>query len=160
MQSAMEKQAAMMVTKRDGRMEPIDLDKIHRVIDWAANGLENVSVSQVEMRSHIQFYDGIRTDAIHETIIKSAADLISEETPNYQYLGAPGDLPPAQDRLRPVRAPHLYDHVRNLTEQGKYDAHLLADYSREEFDELNGYINHWRDMNFAYAAVKQMEAST
>ena len=78
MQSAMEKQAAMMVTKRDGRMEPIDLDKIHRVIDWAANGLENVSVSQVEMRSHIQFYDGIRTDAIHETIIKSAADLISE----------------------------------------------------------------------------------
>ena len=76
----------MMVTKRDGRMEPIDLDKIHRVIDWAANGLENVSVSQVEMRSHIQFYDGIRTDAIHETIIKSAADLISEETPNYQYL--------------------------------------------------------------------------
>lgn len=84
----MEKQAAMMVTKRDGRMEPIDLDKIHRVIDWAANGLENVSVSQVEMRSHIQFYDGIRTDAIHETIIKSAADLISEETPNYQYLAA------------------------------------------------------------------------
>ena len=78
----------MMVTKRDGRMEPIDLDKIHRVIDWAANGLENVSVSQVEMRSHIQFYDGIRTDAIHETIIKSAADLISEETPNYQYLAA------------------------------------------------------------------------
>ena len=147
----------MMVTKRDGRMEPIDLDKIHRVIDWAANGLENVSVSQVEMRSHIQFYDGIRTDAIHETIIKSAADLISEETPNYQYLAAPGDLPSAQDRLRPVRAPHLYDHVRNPTEQGKYDAHLLADYSREEFDELNGYINHWRDMNFAYAAVKQME---
>ena len=158
MQSAMEKQAAMMVTKRDGRMEPIDLDKIHRVIDWAANGLENVSVSQVEMRSHIQFYDGIRTDAIHETIIKSAADLISEETPNYQYLAARLAI----FHLRKIaygqfEPPHLYDHVRNLTEQGKYDAHLLADYSREEFDELNGYINHWRDMNFAYAAVKQME---
>ena len=148
----------MMVTKRDGRMEPIDLDKIHRVIDWAANGLENVSVSQVEMRSHIQFYDGIRTDAIHETIIKSAADLISEETPNYQYLAARLAI----FHLRKIaygqfEPPHLYDHVRNLTEQGKYDAHLLADYSREEFDELNGYINHWRDMNFAYAAVKQME---
>ena len=108
--------------------------------------------------SHIQFYDGIRTDAIHETIIKSAADLISEETPNYQYLAARLAI----FHLRKIaygqfEPPHLYDHVRNLTEQGKYDAHLLADYSREEFDELNGYINHWRDMNFAYAAVKQME---
>ena len=147
----------MMVTKRDGRMEPIDLDKIHRVIDWAANGLENVSVSQVEMRSHIQFYDGIRTDAIHETIIKSAADLISEETPNYQYGRAPAIFHLRKIAYGQFEPPHLYDHVRNLTEQGKYDAHLLADYSREEFDELNGYINHWRDMNFAYAAVKQME---
>ena len=78
----------LTVTKRNGRKELIDLDKIHRVIDWAAEGLENVSVSQVELKSHIQFYDGIRTDDIHETIIKAAADLISEETPDYQYLAA------------------------------------------------------------------------
>src|SRR5690606_2456265 len=77
----MTKYEQMKVTKRDGRLEPINLDKIHRVIDWAAKDLNNVSVSQVELRSHIQFYDGIRTDDIHETIIKSAADLISEETP-------------------------------------------------------------------------------
>ncbi len=70
-----------MVTKN-----VIDLDKIHRVITWAAEGLNNVSVSQVELRSQIQFYDGIRTADIHETLIKAAADLISAETPDYQYL--------------------------------------------------------------------------
>ena len=78
----------LKVTKRDGRLEPIDLDKIHRVVTWAAQGLDNVSVSQVELKSHIQFYNGIRTDDIHETIIKAAADLISEDTPDYQYLAA------------------------------------------------------------------------
>lgn len=78
----------LLVTKRDGRKERIDLDKIHRVIDWAAEGLHNVSVSLVELRSQIQFYDGIRTSDIHETMIKSAADLISAETPDYQYLAA------------------------------------------------------------------------
>jgi ribonucleoside-diphosphate reductase alpha chain len=149
---------SMQATKRDGRKEPINLDKIHRVIDWAAQGLNNVSVSQVELRSHIQFYDGIRTDDIHETIIKSAADLISEETPDYQYLSARLSI----FHLRKIaygqfEPPHLFDHVTNLTELGKYDQHLLRDYNREEFDVLNGYIDHWRDMNFSYAAVKQLE---
>ncbi|MGO2478347.1 MAG: ATP cone domain-containing protein, partial [Pseudoalteromonas sp.] len=78
----------LSVSKRDGRKESLDLDKIHRVIAWAAEGLNNVSVSQVELKSHIQFYDGIRTDDIHETIIKAAADQISKDTPDYQYLAA------------------------------------------------------------------------
>jgi len=112
----------------------------------------------VELRSHIQFYDGIRTDDIHETIIKSAADLISEETPDYQYLAARLSI----FHLRKIaygqfEPPHLFDHVTNLTALGKYDQHLLQDYSREEFDVLNATIDHWRDMNFSYAAVKQLE---
>lgn len=148
----------IQVMKRNGRTEPINLDKIHRVIEWAAEGLENVSVSLVELRSQIQFYEGIRTSDIHETIIKSAADLISEATPDYQYLAARLSI----FHLRKIaygqfEPPHLFDHVQRLTEQGKYDRHLLADYSREEFDELNGYIDHWRDMDFSYAAVKQLE---
>ena len=75
---------SLLVTKRDGSTERINLDKIHRVLDWAAEGLNNVSISQVELRSHIQFYDGIKTADIHETIIKAAADLISREAPDYQ----------------------------------------------------------------------------
>ncbi|SJM72496.1 class 1a ribonucleoside-diphosphate reductase subunit alpha [Psychrobacter piechaudii] len=145
------------VMKRDGRLEPIDLDKIHKVITWAAEGLVNVSVSQVELKSHIQFYDGIKTRDIHETIIKAAADLISEDTPDYQYLAARLAIfhlrKIAYNQFEP---PHLYDHVVNLTESGKYDEHILQDYSREEFDELNEYIDHWRDMTLAYAAAEQM----
>ncbi|MBO1530244.1 ribonucleoside-diphosphate reductase subunit alpha [Psychrobacter sp. F1192] len=145
------------VTKRDGRLEPIDLDKIHKVIEWAADGLDNVSVSQVELKSHIQFYEGIKTRDIHETIIKSAADLISEDTPDYQYLAARLAIfhlrKIAYNRFTP---PHLFDQVTTLTEAGKYDEHILADYSKDEFDELNEYIDHWRDMNLAYAAVEQM----
>ena len=147
----------IQVTKRDGRLEPIDLDKIHKVIEWAAHGLDNVSVSQVELKSHIQFYEGIKTRDIHETIIKSAADLISETTPDYQYLAARLAIfhlrKIAYNKFTP---PHLFDHVQKLTEAGKYDAHILADYSRAEFDELEEYLDHWRDMNLAYAAVEQM----
>ncbi len=147
----------IQVTKRDGRLEPIDLDKIHKVIAWAADGLDNVSVSQVELKSHIQFYEGIKTRDIHETIIKSAADLISETTPDYQYLAARLAIfhlrKIAYNKFTP---PHLYDHVKTLTDAGKYDEHILADYSRAEFDELEEYLDHWRDMNLAYAAVEQM----
>jgi ribonucleoside-diphosphate reductase alpha chain len=149
---------SMQVTKRDGALEAIDLDKIHRVITWAAEGLDNVSVSQVELKSHIQFYNGIRTDDIHETIIKAAADQISEETPDYQYLAARLSI----FHLRKIaygqfEPPHLRDHVVKLTEMGKYDQHILQDYSTEELDTLNSYIDHWRDMNFSYTAVKQLE---
>ena len=149
---------SLNVTKRDGRKEPINLDKIHRVLEWAADGLNNVSVSQVELKSQIQLYDGIRSRDIHETIIKAAADLISQETPDYQYMAARLAI----FHLRKIaygqfEPPHLYDHVVNLTEMNRYDAHILRDYSREEFEQLNGYIDHSRDMNFSYAAVKQLE---
>ncbi len=147
----------LQVTKRDGRLELINLDKIHKVITWAAEGLDNVSVSQVELKSHIQFYEGIKTRDIHETIIKAAADLISENTPDYQYLAARLAI----FHLRKIaygqfNPPSLFNQVKTLTDNGKYDAHILADYSREEFDELNDYLDHNRDLNLAYAAVEQM----
>ncbi|MDP8185138.1 class 1a ribonucleoside-diphosphate reductase subunit alpha [Phocoenobacter skyensis] len=148
----------LMVTKRDGKKEAIDLDKIHRVITWASEGLENVSVSQVELRAHIQFYEGIRTSDIHETIIKSAADLISKESPDYQYLAARLAVfhlrKKAYGHFDP---PRLYEHVKKLVRIEKYDKALLTDYSREEWDEMDGYLDHWRDMTFSYAAVKQLE---
>ncbi|KEY90519.1 ribonucleoside-diphosphate reductase subunit alpha [Candidatus Photodesmus katoptron] len=148
----------LTVTKRDGRKENIDLDKLHRVITWASEGLKNVSVSQVELKAHIQFYDGITTSDIHETIIKSAADLISEGTPDYQYLAARLAIfhlrKKAYGQYEP---PKLFDHIVHLVNIGKYDKHLLMDYSKLEFDELDLHIEHKRDLNFSYAAVKQLE---
>lgn len=149
---------SLLVTKRDGRKERINLDKIHRVIDWAAEGLHNVSVSQVELRSHIQFYDGIKTADIHETIIKAAADLISRDAPDYQYLAARLAIfhlrKQAYGQFEP---PKLHYHVTRMVAMGKYDKHLLQDYTAEEFEQMDAFIDHWRDMNFSYAAVKQLE---
>ena len=150
--------ASLMVTKRDNHTEALDLDKIHRVVTWAAEGLQGVSVSQVELSAHIQFYDGIRTSDIHETLIKSAADLISEQAPDYQYMAARL----AMFHLRKkayggFTPPSLFEQVKTQVEAGRYDQQLLTDYSKEEFDLLDGYLAHERDMHFAYAAVKQLE---
>ncbi|APC44339.1 ribonucleotide-diphosphate reductase subunit alpha [Pseudoalteromonas phage PH357] len=148
----------MMVTKRDGTKEPIDLEKIHKVIKWAAEGLNDVSVSQVELSSHIQFYNGISSDTIHQTVIKSAADLISADEPDYQYLAARLCV----YRLRKMAygeftPPHIYNHVKNVVSIGKYDKHLLEDYTEEDFNKMESFIDHSRDMNFAYAGIQQLQ---
>ena len=151
-------QQGLRVTKRDGNQENLDLEKIHKVVTWAATGLSSVSVSQVELSANMQFFEGITTSDIHETLIKSAADLISEEAPDYQYLAARlavfhlrkkafGDFDP----------PHLFAHVQAMVADNRYDKHLIEDYTEAEFNELNDYLAHDRDMNFSYAAVKQLE---
>jgi len=146
----------IQVTKRDGRKELLDIEKMHRVVMWATEGITGVSASEVEIKSHIQFYNGIKTADIQETLIKSAADLISEETPNYQYVAGRlinyhlrkqvyGDYTPCS----------LIDLVRTNVESGFYDAGLLAAYSEDEWTKLNSYIHHERDENFTYVAMEQ-----
>lgn len=150
--------STLHVTKRDGVRAPLDLEKIHKVLTWAAEGLSNVSVSEVELRAQIQFTDGISTSDIHETLIKSAADLISENTPDYQYMAARLNIfhlrKKAYGQFEP---PALYDQVARLVDNDRYDRHLLEDYTQAEFQEMDSFIDHSRDLNFAYAAVKQLE---
>ena len=148
----------IQVTKRDGDREQLDLEKIHKVITWAAEGLDNVSVSEVELKSHIQFYDGIKTTDIHETLIKSAADLISAQAPDYQYLAARLAIFHLRKKaFGQFEPPRLYRHVVKLVEEKKYDQHLVNDYSEAEFDHMEAFVDHSRDMTFSYAAVKQLE---
>lgn len=148
----------LLVIKRSGEKEPLNLDKIHRVVTWAADGLDNVSVSQVELRSQIQFYDGIRTEDIHETIIKAAADLISQSSPDYQFLAARLAIFHLRKKaFGQYDPPRLYGHVKRMVEMEKYDAHILEDYTEQELNELDTVLDHQRDLTFSYAAVKQLE---
>lgn len=148
----------IQVIKRDGTRESIDLEKIHRVVHWASQDLENISVSQVEINSRLAFFDGIKTEDIHETIIKSAADLISTNVPDYQYLAARLTIFHLRKKaFKSFTPPSLIHHVINLTDLGIYDKDVLNKYNKTEFKELENYIDHWRDMNFSYAAVKQLE---
>lgn len=146
------------VTKRDGRLENLDIEKIHRVVAWAAEELD-VSPSEVELKAQIQLYNGIHTEAIHATLIKSAADLISLENPDYQYMAARL----AVFNIRKIAygeytPPRLYTHIHSMIEKGIYDKEILEKYTEEEIDLIESFVDHDRDLNFAYAGIKQMES--
>ena len=146
----------IQVTKRDGTKEPLDLDKLHKVVYYACEGITGVSPSEVEIRSHLQFYDGIKSNDIQETLIKSTADLISEETPGYQYVA--GRL--INYHLRKMvynsfMPWHLYRIIQKNIELGFYDQALLDDWSQEEWNQLNDYVKHDRDENLTYAGMEQ-----
>ena len=144
------------VIKRDGTKEPLDLNKFHKVTNYACEGLTGVSVSDLEIKTHIQFYNGMQTSDIQETLIKAAADLISEEAPNYQYVA--GRLinyhlrKQVYGRYEPNSLPA---HYANVVQEGYYDSTLDKVYSNAEWVELAKYIDHDRDNLLTYAAMEQ-----
>lgn len=148
----------IFIKKRDGREELLDIEKMRKVIRWAIDGIDNVSLSQIEMKSRIQFANNMKSEDIQKILIKTTADLISKDTPNYSIVAARLNMfdlrKRAYGRFDP---PRLYDHVLNMVKLGKYDKKLLEYYSEEEFDILNSFIDHSRDMAFHYAAIKQLE---
>ena len=146
----------IQVTKRNGTKEFLNIEKMHRVVMWATEGITGVSASEVEIKSHIQFYNGIKTADIQETIIKSAADLISEETPNYQYVAGRLINYHLRKQVYGNYTPcSLLDLVKKNVESGFYDAGLLAAYTNDEWTTLNSYIKHERDEQFTYVAMEQ-----
>ena len=146
----------IQVTKRDGRKEPLDLNKFHKVVAWACEGLNNVSASEIEIRSHIQFYNGIKTTDVQETLIKAAADLISEDCPAYQYVaGRLINYHLRKEVYDTFDIPNLSDHIHAVVNDGYYDKDILLWYTDEELATLNGYIDHKRDFNIAYVGMEQ-----
>ena len=147
------------VIKRDGSKTPLDLDKVHRMVELACEGLAGVSESHVEVNSGLQFFDGIRTSDIQEILIRSANDLISLESPNYQYVAARLLLFSLRKSVygeHPDKHPHLRAHVDRCVETGIYDAGIVNEYTLEEWDKLNSYIDHDRDYLFTYAGIRQV----
>ena len=147
------------VKKRNGRgTESLDLDKMHKMVDEACEGLAGVSASQVEIQSGIQFYDGITTAEIQDILIKSASDLITLENPNYQYVAARLLLFSIRKSLYGKRndIPNLEDHIINCVGKEVYDADIYSKYSKEDIEKANGYIDHKRDFLFTYAGLRQV----
>ena len=147
------------VKKRNGRgMEPLQLEKMHKMVDMACDGLAGVSASQVEIQSGIQFYDGISTAEIQEILVKSASDLISLDKPNYQYVAARLLLFGLRKSLygRYHEHPSVKDHVIRCIDAGVYDKELLDLYSDEEYVKLQSFIDHDRDYLFTYAGLRQV----
>ena len=146
------------VKKRDGSIEPLNLEKMHIMCEEACKNLAGVSASQVEIQSGIQFYDGITTAEIQEILIRSASDLISLDNPNYQYVAARLLLYSLRKSLygRLWELPHLMDHIQECIKKDVYDADILVKYCEEEIELLNGVIDHGRDFLFTYAGLRQV----
>ena len=149
----------ILVQKRNSReKEPLNIEKIHQMVEFACEDITGVSASQVEMKSGLQFFDGISTDQIQQILIKSASDLISLETPNYQYVAARLLLFSLRKSIfrKLWDHPHLYEHTKKGVEIKVYDADILKLYDKSEFDRMNMWIDHTRDYNFTYAGLRQV----
>ena len=145
------------VTKRSGKIEPLDIDKIHFVVEQACEGLAGVSSSQIEMNSNLQFADGMSTRDIQEILIRSANDLISLDAPNYQYAAARLLLwGVRKDVFGRFETLPLLKLIKNNIELGVYDKAILEQYSETEIKKLNTWIKHDRDLQFTYAGLRQV----
>jgi len=149
----------IFVVKRGERdKEALNIEKIHQMVEFACEDISGVSASLVEMKSGLQFYDGVTTNEIQQILIRSAADLISLETPNYQYVAARLLLFSLRKGIfhKLWDHPHLYDHTKKCVERGVYDKNILTWYDKSEFDRMNLWLDHTRDYNFTYAGLRQV----
>ena len=150
------------VIKSDGSKVVIDLDKIHKMVEKSCRNITGVSESLVEMNSGLQFYDGITTQEIQKILVKSASDLISLESPNYQFVAARLLLFAVQKQVFNTKwkdseiYPPLKDIVDRNVEKGLYTEDLLNDYTDKEYEKLNSYLRHSRDYEFTYAGLQQV----
>jgi ribonucleoside-diphosphate reductase alpha chain len=146
------------VVKRNGLIEPLDLDKMHLMVEEACKGLAGVSASQVEMTSGIQFYSGISTQEIQEILIRSASDLIDLDHPNYQFVAARLLLFSVRKQLygRMKELPTLEQHIYQCVNHEVYDNDIFNKYSKEDIERADSYIDHGRDYLFTYAGLRQV----
>ena len=146
------------VKKRNGSIEPLDLDKMHVMVEEACRDLAGVSASQVEMKSGIQFYDGVTTAEIQEILIRAASDLIDLDHPNYQFVAARLLLFATRKSLygRMKELPNLVDHINSCVGAKVYDGAIYNKYSLEEIQRADGWIDHTRDFLFTYAGLRQV----
>ena len=150
---------SIFVRKRNGRgTEPLNIEKIHEMVEYACEDITGVSASQVEMKSGLQFYDGISTDEIQQILVKSAADLIDLNNPNYTYVASRLLLYSLRKQVigKLWDHPHFFDHVANTVKLGLYDEDILKNYERRDFDRMEYWIKHERDYDFTYAGLRQV----
>ena len=149
----------MNVIKRDGSATPLDLEKVHKMVEHACEGLAGVSASQIEISSGIQFFDGIKSKDIQDILIKSANDLISLDAPNYQFVAARlllFDVRKEVYKGHPDNHPTIKSHLDKGIASGIYDSALAKAYSEDEWASLDSYIDHNRDYQFTYAGMRQV----
>jgi ribonucleoside-diphosphate reductase alpha chain len=146
------------VLKRDGRKELLNYEKVNKVLEWATDGISSVSASDVAMNAKLQIYSGINTSDIHRVLIQSAADMITEDTPNYQFVASKllNYLLRKEVFNTYTNFPRLKDFIRTNVDRGVYDSEVLNFYSDKDLDKIEGFIKHKRDEDLTYAGIQQL----
>ena len=153
-----QEQVINVIKRGDRGKEPLNIEKIHEMVEYACEDITGVSSSQIEMNSGLQFYDGMSTNDIQQILIKSAADLITLENPNYQFVASRLLLYSLRKKVidKLWDHPHIYKHVQNCVERGVYDKEILNHYDKKDFDRMENWLNHERDYTFTYAGLRQV----
>lgn len=149
-------QDGIFVAKRNGQNEKFNIDKIHKILELACEGISGVSISDIEMKAHLSFLSGMSTTEIHRALIKASADLISESATNYQYVaGRLLNYDIRKTAWGGMKPPKLYDHIKKMVVDGYYTSELLEFYTEKEWNKLNEIVNHDRDLEMEYIAVME-----
>lgn len=144
----------MKVLKRNGRTEELDISKIKKCTLDAVKDLEGVSLSELELDAKIQFRDGITTEEIQKTLIKTAVDKIDIDCPNWTFVAARLFL---YDLYKKVNGMNRYNHLREYFEKGEKEGRILLGLKEKyDLDDLNDYIKPERDMQFTYLGIKTL----
>lgn len=147
----------MQVKKRNGSLEPFNLDKIHKVVGWAVDGISGVTISDIEVQAEMNLRNGISTREIHEILIKAAYDLISEESPNYTFVASRLlNYQLRKDVWGEAEPPRLLEHIKQCVLDGVYDEEFLSWYTESEIHKMNKFVKHERDYLFTHAGLQQM----
>lgn len=148
----------MLVKKRSGELEQYNVEKIHKVVEWAVKDISNVSLSDIEINAKLSLHDGISTKDIHQILIKSANDLTSKTHPNYQYVASRLLNMSLRKDLweRYDCPPSLYDHICTNASEEIYDNNLFTKWTKDDIEEIEKSIDHERDYLFTYAGLQQM----
>ena len=151
------------IVKRNGKKEPLMIEKWQAQVAKVCSGIADVSQSMIEIRTQLHFYDGITTEEIDGITLRAIVDLIDVESnpdvghTNYQYVAG-------KQRLSMLRKsvygsydpPHLYEIVKKNVATGLYTAELLEWYTEEDWNRMNDMIDHDKDESYSYAAIEQM----
>jgi len=151
------------VLKRNGKKEPLMLEKWQAQVAKVCTGIADVSPSMVEIKSQLHFYDGITTSQIDSITLRAIVDLIDVESnsdvghTNYQYVAGKQRMSMLRkDVYGQYEVPHLYDIVKKNVATGLYTSELLEWYSEEDWNKMNDLIDHSKDETYSYAAIEQL----
>lgn len=147
---------SLLVTKRDGRKEPLDIEKVHQVVMWACEGIVGVSPSEVEGQAQLKISNGMKTSELHQSLVEAAHELISPESFNYDLVAGRLAMFDVRKKVYGKFDPdHVLDVVRKNVKDGWYDKEIESLYTEEQWNVINGYTDHERDFNFRIAGIKE-----